>query len=209
MQQKSIVTWITLLAACRWHGDVDRAANVAEKALEIHPNHPTVFVQLGNIYAAAGKMEEASHVREKMRLLGIKKIPGQSWIEIDGVTHTLYASDSSHPKAAEIDAQWRKVNAELQKLGYIPDTSWVLQNISIEQKKILLCKHSEKKAIMLGLISTSPGTPLIIAKNLRMCGDCHEATKLISKVYKREITVRDASRFHHLKDGLCSCDDNW
>jgi hypothetical protein len=41
--------------------------------------------------------------------------------------------------------------------------------------------------------------PLVIKKNLRVCGDCHNATKFIAKIEKREIIVRYAIRFHHLK----------
>ncbi|GKV23361.1 hypothetical protein SLEP1_g33097 [Rubroshorea leprosula] len=32
---------------------------------------------------------------------------------------------------------------------------------------------------------------------------------LISKIGKREIIARDSSRFHHFKDGVCSCGDYW
>ncbi|OMO79409.1 hypothetical protein COLO4_24441 [Corchorus olitorius] len=35
------------------------------------------------------------------------------------------------------------------------------------------------------------------------------STKLISKLVNREIVVRDANRFHHFKDGVCSCGDYW
>jgi hypothetical protein len=42
-----------------------------------------------------------------------------------------------------------------------------------------------------------------------VCSDCHTATKLMSKVTKKEIVVRDANRFHHFKDGFCSCKDYW
>jgi hypothetical protein len=42
-----------------------------------------------------------------------------------------------------------------------------------------------------------------------VCSDCHTATKLISKVTRKEIVVRDANRFHYFKDGLCSCKDYW
>uniref|UniRef100_A0A0A9A9K9 DYW domain-containing protein n=1 Tax=Arundo donax TaxID=35708 RepID=A0A0A9A9K9_ARUDO len=42
-----------------------------------------------------------------------------------------------------------------------------------------------------------------------MCKDCHSAAKLISKVAGREIVVRDKTRFHHFRDGLCSCADYW
>jgi hypothetical protein len=48
---------------------------------------------------------------------------------------------------------------------------------------------------------------LRIAKNLRVCGDCHEFTKLVSKL--SDIVVRDANRFHHFIGGSCSCGDFW
>ncbi|CAF1456534.1 unnamed protein product, partial [Adineta ricciae] len=34
-------------------------------------------------------------------------------------------------------------------------------------------------------------------KNLRVCGDCHRATKLIAAIRQCEIIVRDANRIHH------------
>ncbi|KAF7812285.1 pentatricopeptide repeat-containing protein [Senna tora] len=35
------------------------------------------------------------------------------------------------------------------------------------------------------------------------------AIKYVSKVVKREIIVRDTNRFHHFRDGSCSCGDYW
>ncbi len=58
---------------------------------------------------------------------------------------------------------------------------------------------SEKVTLAFGLISTPPGTTLVIIKNLRMCGDCHAATAMISKLEQRLIIVRDTSRFHHFQ----------
>ena len=50
--------------------------------------------------------------------------------------------------------------------------------------------------------------PLVIVKNLRVCGDCHHVTKMIAKLRQREIVVRDANRFHRFdKQGNCSCQD--
>lgn len=39
-----------------------------------------------------------------------------------------------------------------------------------------------------------------ITKNLRVCRDCHEATKFISRVFERAIVVMDRNRFHHFKN---------
>lgn len=83
----------------------------------------------------------------------------------------------------------------------------MLQNVGKMQKEQLLRRHSEKIALCYALISTEPGTPVYMTQNLRMCGDCHNATALISKIVNREITVRDARRFHHFKDGVCSCNN--
>jgi hypothetical protein len=32
---------------------------------------------------------------------------------------------------------------------------------------------------------------------------------LIAKITSREIILRDANRFHHFKDGFCSCREYW
>lgn len=80
-------------------------------------------------------------------------------------------------------------------------------------KRIPACGHSEKLALAFGLISTSPGSPLRVIKNLRMCGDGHSPTKYVSKAEKRErereIIMIDNYRFHHFVDGACSCGDYW
>ncbi|KAK9081932.1 hypothetical protein Syun_030914 [Stephania yunnanensis] len=51
------------------------------------------------------------------------------------------------------------------------------KDVEDDEKENSLCGHSEKLAIAFGLISTPSGTPLRIIKNLRVCGDCHSATK--------------------------------
>jgi hypothetical protein len=84
-----------------------------------------------------------------------------------------------------------------------------LRDVDEKDKELSLCSHSEKLAIAYGLIHTPSSKPVRVHKNLRVCSDCHTATKLISKVSRKEIVVRDANRFHHFKDGLCSCKDYW
>lgn len=73
-----------------------------------------------------------------------------------------------------------------------------------DEKETVIHLHSEKLALAFGLVSTAPGTTIHIVKNLRICTDCHNATKLISKVYGRKIIMRDRSRFHCFQDGSCS-----
>ena len=82
-------------------------------------------------------------------------------------------------------------------------------NMDNEEKGTALNYHSEKLAMTYGLISNAPAVPIRIVKNLRICDDCHNATKLFSKIYGREIIVRDQNRFYHFQEGSCSCCDYW
>nr|GMD44255.1 pentatricopeptide repeat-containing protein At2g15690 [Ipomoea batatas] len=102
-----------------------------------------------------------------------------------------------------------KMRAAMKEQAYVPDTRYVLHDIDQEAKKQALLYHSERLAIAYGLISTPARTPLRIIKNLRVCGDCHNAIKIMSRIVGRELIVRDNKRFHHFKDGKCSCGDYW
>lgn len=77
-----------------------------------------------------------------------------------------------------------------------------------EEKEDALSKHSEKVAIAFWLISLK-GVPFRVVMNLRICWDCHNVAKLISKIFNKEIIVRDRNRFHHFKDGEYACKDYW
>jgi hypothetical protein len=98
---------------------------------------------------------------------------------------------------------------KFKESGYVPDQSCVLYDVDEEQKEKILLGHSEKLALAFGLISTSEGVPLRVIKNLRICVDCHNFAKFVSKVYGRQVSIRDKNRFHHVAGGICSCGDYW
>ena len=97
----------------------------------------------------------------------------------------------------------------MKEAGYVPGTESVFHDVENDEKANMICCHSERLAIAFGLINTPDGTRLLITKNLKICDDCHIAIKFISKITEREITVRDVNRYHHFKDGICSCGDYW
>jgi hypothetical protein len=123
--------------------------------------------------------------------------------------HHFAVGNTSHPETKEIYVELNILIERIKAEGYIPDTQIVLQNIDEEDKKLVYCSHSEKLAIAYGLMYTSRGKPIRVYKNLRVCSNCHATTKLISKVIGREIVARDANRFYHFKDGVCSCGEHW
>eukprot|EP01018_Ginkgo_biloba_P019470 Gb_05264 [translate_table: standard] len=201
--------WGSLLGACRIYSNIELGEWVAERLLELDPKNPGHYVLLSNIYATAGRWDDMQNVRKMMKERRVNKLPGCSWIEVNGKVHTFLVGDISHPQTQIIYAELERLSWQMKEAGYIPNMNFALHDVEEEQKENILCHHSEKLAITFGLINTSAGTPIRIVKNLRVCGDCHSATKFISKIVAREIVVRDANRFHHFKDGLCSCGDYW
>ena len=207
--EPNVATWLTLLGACRTYGNLELGKLAANECFKLEPKDASAYVLLSNIYAAAGKWEEVLWVRTRMQERGIRKEPGRSWIEVANKVHYFIVGDTSHSEATEIYAELRRLSEAIKAEGYIPDTRLVLRNIEEEEKELALCSHSEKLAIAYGLMRTLPGQPIRVFKNLRVCSDCHTATKFISKVTERDIVVRDANRFHHFQDGVCSCGDYW
>ena len=140
---------------------------------------------------------------------GVHKTPGCSSIEVDNVVHEFVAGDTSHPEFRQINVFLDEIGKELERCGHEPDTASVLHDIQDEEKETTIRYHSERIAVAFGLMKTPPGKTIRVVKNLRTCSDCHSAMKLISKVFKREIIVRDRNRFHHFSNGSCSCKDYW
>jgi pentatricopeptide repeat protein len=207
--EPDVATWGALLGACRSYGNVEFGELAAKERVKLEPENASAYVLLSNIYAAAAKWEEVSLVRSMMQERGVRKEPGRSWIEVDNKIHAFVVGDTSHPETKEIYAELSRLTEKIKAEGYLPDTRLVLRDVDEKDKELSLCSHSEKLAIAYGLIRTPSSKPVRVKKNLRVCSDCHTATKLISKVTRREIVVRDANRFHHFKDGLCSCKDYW
>ncbi|OVA15413.1 Pentatricopeptide repeat [Macleaya cordata] len=204
------VMWKALLGACRIHRNFETGERAGLRLLELAPDDHASYVLLSNIYAVADKWDEVHKVRKMMWERGIKKLPGCSSIELDGVVHEFIVGDITHLRKKEIYEMLDEMGEKLKVAGYKPDTEQVLLDIEEEEvKQTSLGHHSEKLAIAFGFISTRPRTTIRVVKNLRVCSDCHSVMKLLSKIYNRDIIIRDSNRFHHFRDGSCSCMDYW
>ncbi|KAB2631427.1 pentatricopeptide repeat-containing protein [Pyrus ussuriensis x Pyrus communis] len=202
--------WGALLGACGRNGSFELAEKACSHMLELDPRNHGLYVLLSNIYAKTGKWEEVSGLRKLVQDLGIKKERGCSSIEANGSVHEFLVGDNFHPMCKEIYSKLDEIAGRLKLVGYVPNKSHLLHFLEEEDMKDhALILHSEKLAIAFGLISLSPSQPIQVVKNLCVCGDCHTVAKLISKLYGRVILLRDRYRFHHFKDGHCSCNDYW
>lgn len=124
--------------------------------------------------------------------------------------HTFLVDDTSHPEAEAVYIYLQDLGKEMRRLGYVPDTSFVLHDVESDgHKEDMLTTHSEKIAVAFGLMKLPPGTTIRIFKNLRTCGDCHNFFRFLSWVVQRDIILRDRKRFHHFRNGECSCGNFW
>ncbi|CAM8948653.1 unnamed protein product [Rhodiola kirilowii] len=203
------VLWATLLGACKIHGLVELGAEIGNKLIQVDPAYHGHYVQLSGIYAKARKWEDVVRIRGLMNDQNTCKVAGWSLIEAGSGLHRFVAGDKEHCQKVEIYNMLETIMTRIAEAGYMPNISSVLHDIGEEEKEHTIKEHSERLAIAFGFLVTAPGECIRIVKNLRVCADCHEATKIMSKVFSRDIVVRDGSRFHHFKDGLCSCNDYW
>nr|GMD82833.1 pentatricopeptide repeat-containing protein At1g20230 [Ipomoea batatas] len=202
--------WGALLGSCKIHHNMSLGEVAANKLFQLEPTSPGNYILLSNIYASNRRWNEVDRIRDMMKNMGLRKNPGCSWIELKNKVHMLLAGDKSHPQMTQIMIKLAKLSLEMKKSGVLPNTDFVLQDVEEEEEKEhILCGHSEKLAVVLGILNTSRGSPLRVIKNLRICGDCHSFMKFTSSFEGREIFVRDTNRFHHFKDGACSCMDYW
>ncbi|CBI26264.3 unnamed protein product, partial [Vitis vinifera] len=205
----TVSVWGALLGASKMFGKSELGKVAADNLFELDPLDSGNHVLLSNMFAAAGRWEEATLVRKEMKDVGIKKGAGCSWITAGNAVHVFQAKDTSHERNSEIQAMLAKLRGEMEAAGYIPDTSFALFDLEEEEKAMEVWYHSEKIALAFGLISIPAGVPIRITKNLRICGDCHSAIKFISGIVGREIIVRDNNLFHRFRDNQCSCRDYW
>ncbi|KAL5553980.1 hypothetical protein UlMin_041381 [Ulmus minor] len=206
------VIWRSLLAACsKQKASVELSEEVVKQILgSEEADSSGAYVLMSRVYASASRWNDVGLVRKLMADEGITKEPGCSSIEIDGITNEFFSGDTSHPRRREIYRFLDVIKHKLKIAGYSPDYSQApLVNEHSDTKQSSLESHSERIAIAFGLLSSKPGVPIRIFKNLRVCNDCHAVFKLLSSIFNVEIVMRDRARFHHFKDGACSCMDYW
>lgn len=73
--------WAALLSSCQLHGDVEMASIAANELFKLSADErPGAYVAFSNTLAAAGKWKSVSELRDSMKVKGITKNTGWSWI---------------------------------------------------------------------------------------------------------------------------------
>ncbi|KAM7507868.1 hypothetical protein LguiA_018321 [Lonicera macranthoides] len=181
--EPTLMVWLALLSTCRTHTNVKLGEYASSRLLELESENDGSYTLFSNIYANVKRWKDVARIWSLMKHSGIKKRPGYSWI-YDLLANLIH-----------------RINA----MGYVPETIYALHDVDDEEKGDILFEHSEKLALADGILTSAPGLPIRITKNLRVSGDCHTSITYISKTVEHEIILSDSSRFHHFNNWSCSC----
>ena len=202
------LSWKSLLGGCWSHRNLEIGMIAAERVLQLDPLGTATYVIMFNLYASAGKWDEAAQFRKMMAERNLRKEVSCSWIIVKGKVHRFVVGDRHHPQTEQIYTKLKQLNFAVKK-----GEECLLNEedalCDFTERKEQLLDHSERLAIAYVLICTAADTPIMVYKNTRSCRDCHDFAKRVSLVTGRELIVRDANRFHHIKSGECSCNDYW
>lgn len=131
---------------------------------------------------------------------------GECYLEIGNEIHTISAHERMHPDSPQMHQDSHALDLRMKTAGYKPKTDHLSPRSTdaVDPLKHQRCGHSER---LTTLRHVPEGETIRFVKNLRVCVDCHEATKFLSKMLNREFHIRDANRWHFSQDGKCSCRD--
>ncbi|KAL9996559.1 putative tetratricopeptide-like helical domain superfamily, DYW domain-containing protein [Helianthus debilis subsp. tardiflorus] len=190
--------WSLLVAGCRSHGNLELGFYAAEQLLCLNPKDPETYTMLLNMYVSAGRWKDASRVRKAMKDEKVMKLKDWSWISIKS---KVYSFKPDCPQFEEVDVLLGDLLEKSRDLGY--EWKEIPENEEIEGR----VHHSEKFAVVFGLLNTEKPAVIRVVKSMSMCRECHDFIKIVSALTKREIMVRDSKRLHRFSDGKCSCGD--
>jgi pentatricopeptide repeat protein len=119
--QPNAVVWRTLLGACSLKGNIELAAEVQGRLLELDPGHAGDYVAMSNIYAAKGMWDKKIDVRHHIKQ---RRFPGCSLIEVGTEINEFVAANiEDHPLRSEIYTVLKHLLINMKSFGYFPELS--------------------------------------------------------------------------------------
>ncbi|CAN6456019.1 unnamed protein product [Victoria cruziana] len=99
--QPDLNIWGALLGACRIHGKVEIGDRVRKRMAQLGMNNCGSHVLLYNLYKSAGWLADANSIRKSIDDKGLTKVPGCSFIEVNGEMQKFLAGNSLYHCSTE------------------------------------------------------------------------------------------------------------
>ncbi|XP_075497012.1 putative pentatricopeptide repeat-containing protein At1g17630 [Primulina tabacum] len=105
--------WGALLNACKMHKNTHVAAETAPQIFNLSSEVTGSYMLLSNLYADSGRWDESAKVRLSAKTRGMRKIPGQSWIEVNKKSHAFAAGKSLNSEIEELHGVLQDLNLHM------------------------------------------------------------------------------------------------
>ncbi|KAI8525071.1 hypothetical protein RHMOL_Rhmol13G0199400 [Rhododendron molle] len=106
-----------LLDACRMSGSLELGNIIARDICMAKPTDARNYLQVAQSYASVERWDGVSEVWVQMRSLGLRKLPGWSFIELNGTITTFLTQHTSHPQHVDIVQVLKFLSKEMTDLG--------------------------------------------------------------------------------------------
>ncbi|KAK6916444.1 DYW domain [Dillenia turbinata] len=162
--QESSIPWNAIISSCIHSGLVDQGQwcfHLMQEEYGVRPGlkHYGCMVAM---LCRAGQLEKVYEFIKNMPIQpdatiwvlldrGLRKTPGWTSIEVDAKVDVFYIGNQSHPQCGDIYKELEALSAKMKSLGYIPNYSFVLQDIDNEEEKEHILRshncHKELEAL--------------------------------------------------------------
>ncbi|XP_068655443.1 pentatricopeptide repeat-containing protein At4g19191, mitochondrial-like [Aristolochia californica] len=115
--------WGSLLSACGIHKNVEVGEYAVDQLSKLDPFNAVPYVAMANLYAAERKWASMARIRSTMKDKGVKKLPGQSVVRVDGKVHVFTVEDRFHLEGLPIFELLDGLTMQLKNQGV--DQVWI------------------------------------------------------------------------------------
>lgn len=91
----------TLLSACSTYENLDIGEPVAKHLIGLDSHDSSSYILLSNMYAHFGLWDYVRKVRTLMKQRELNKVPGCSWIELEGTIHEFFVGSALDHEAGD------------------------------------------------------------------------------------------------------------
>ncbi|KAF8099863.1 hypothetical protein N665_0236s0024 [Sinapis alba] len=106
--------WGSLLAASNVHHDLELGERALNQLIKLEPNNSGNYMLLANLYADLGRWDESRMMRKMMKGIGVKKMAGESSIEIENRVYRFISGDLSHHHVVKIHELLQEIDLQIQ-----------------------------------------------------------------------------------------------
>jgi len=106
--------WGSLLAASNVHHDLELGERALSELIKLEPNNSGNYMLLANLYSNLGRWDESRMMRNMMKGIGVKKMAGESSIEVENRVYKFISGDLTHPQVERIHEILQEMDLQIQ-----------------------------------------------------------------------------------------------